>query len=230
MSAAEARQAVEHADALAGAGEFASSLAEADRAISLEPSLADGHTQRGWALENLGSMRLLDAREAYETALQLDPDDLWAVLGLATVLTRLGESESVGALYRRVVAEAPDRLARQRDLAEALGWAQYRLGMHSAARETLRRYLEGDPNDVAVRLDLALVLLVAGDRDRSLAEFRRAIGDAGPSTRGHIAVALDDLDTTLTERPGLSMFGGNEARAALAIALGRRSDRRTAVH
>jgi tetratricopeptide (TPR) repeat protein len=226
--AAEARMALDRADAFANAGEYARSLAEADRAVALEPGLAEAHTQRGWVLENLGSMRLFDAREAYETALALDAGDLWAALGLATVLTRLGELDPAAALYRRVVSEAPGRLAEQPDLGEALAWAQYRVGSYTAALETLRRCVAADRYDVAVRLDLALVLLVAGSRDEGLAELRRAIDDAGPSTRGHIAVALDDLETTLAERPGLSTFGGDEARTMLAAALGRVSQARAA--
>jgi Flp pilus assembly protein TadD len=221
----EARRALERADAYAAAGEYARALAEAERAIALEPDLAEAHTQRGWDLENLGSMRLSEAREAYETALELDPRDLWASLGLATVLTRFGELDTADELYRRVVTEAPGRIEAEPDLGEALGWAQYRVGMCSAAVETLRRCADRDRSDVGVRLDLAIVLLVEGFRDEALDELRSAIDDASAGTRGHLAVALDDLETTLAERPGLSTFGGNEARAALAAALGRMSQR-----
>jgi tetratricopeptide (TPR) repeat protein len=227
VGVAEARRALDRSYALADAGEYARALAEADRALGLDPALADAHTQRGWALENLGSIRLSEARDAYETALELDPNDLWAVLGLATVLTRFGRPDA-DALYRRVVEEAPARLATEPDLGEALGWAQYRVGMHAAAADTLRRCADAAPDDVAVRLDLALVLLVEGYRDVALAEFRRAIDDTDAGSRGHLAVALDDLETTLVERPGLSTFGGDEARAMLASALGRRSERATA--
>jgi Flp pilus assembly protein TadD len=225
----EARRAIERAEAFAEAGEYARALAEADRAVELDPGLATAHTERGWALENLGSMRLSEAAEAYETALGLDPGDLWAALGLATVLTRFGDEERADVLYRRVVTEAPERLEAEPDLAEALGWAQYRVGMFSAAVETLRRCVEADPSDVAVRLDLALVLLVEGRRDDALGELRRAIEHADASRRGHLAVALDDLEATLVERPGLSAFGGGEARALLASALGRTSSRVAAV-
>ena len=225
MASSEAPRALERAEAYAASGEYAKALVEADRAIALEPDLAEAHTQRGWDLENLGSMRLLEAREAYETALELDPGDLWAALGLATVLTRLGEVEAAERLDRRVVDEAPARLRAEPYLAEALGWAQFRVGMHSAAIETLRAAAEADADDVAVRLDLALVLLVAGHRDEALRELGRAIDDADAGTRGHLAVALDDLEATLAERPGLSTFGGNDARTMLAAALGRMSTR-----
>jgi protein O-GlcNAc transferase len=221
----EARRALERSDALAAAGEYARALIEAERAIALEPDLAEAHTQRGWALENLGSMRLSEAREAYETALELDRRDLWAALGLATVLTRFGELDAAAELYRLVVTEAPSRIEAEPDLGEALGWAQYRVGMYSVAVQTLRRSAERDPSDVAVRLDLSLVLLVEGFRDEALDELRSAIDDASAGTRGHLAVALDDLEATLAERPGLSTFGGNEARAMLAAALGRMSER-----
>jgi Flp pilus assembly protein TadD len=221
VAAAKARRALDRAYALADAGEYARALMEAERVVSMKPDLAEAHTQRGWALENLGSMRLFEARQAYETALELDPGDLWAALGLGTVLTRFGELEEAEAQYRKVSTEAPDRLRDEPDLAEALGWAQYRVGMVSAAIATLRRHLGTHPDDVAVRLDLALVMLVAGLRDDALSELREAIDAAGPGTRGHLAVALDDLEAALVERAGLTLFGGKEARAMLASALGR---------
>jgi Flp pilus assembly protein TadD len=221
----EVRRALDRAEAFAGAGEYARALAEAERAIALDPDLAEAHTQRGWDLENLGSMRLSEARDAYETALELDAGDLWAALGLATVLTRFGEADGAEALYRKVVTEAPPRLDAEPRLGEALGWAQYRVGMFSAAVQTLRRCVERDPNDVAVRLDLALVLLVHGQREEAIGELRRAIEDAEAGQRGHVAVALDDLESTLAERPGLSTFGGAEARSMLASALGRSTER-----
>ena len=219
VSLAEARQAVDHASALADAGEYDRALSETDRAIALAPDFAGAYTERGWALENLGSVRLSEAREAYERALELDPDDLWAVLGLATVLTRFGSTEEADELYRRIVTEAPPRLDVQPDLAEALGWAQYRVGMHSAAVGTLRRAVDDHPADVAVRLDLALILLVGGFRDEAIAEFEAAVDAAGPEHRGILAVGIDDLEATLAERPGLSAFGGDRARAVLAGAL-----------
>jgi hypothetical protein len=97
--------------------------------------------------------------------------------------------------------------------------------MFSAAIETLRRSVAVDPEDVAVRLDLALVLLAHGEREAALAELRRAIDDAEAGQRGHLAVALDDLESTLAECPGLSSFGGSDARSMLASALGRSSER-----
>ncbi len=225
MVAEEVRRALDRAEAFAGAGEYARALAEADRAIALEPDLAEAHKQRGWDLENLGSMRLSEARDAYETALELDPGDLWAALGLATVLTRFGETDEAEALYRKVVEEGPSRLDADPGIGEALGWAQYRVGMLATAVRTLRRCLERDPADVAVRLDLALVLLVHGDRDEAIDQLRRAIDEAHAGQRGHVAVALDDLESTLAERPGLSTFGGAEARSMLASALGRSTER-----
>jgi tetratricopeptide (TPR) repeat protein len=228
VTAAEAERALERAYELADAGDYAGALAQADRAITLDHGNAEAHRQRGWVLENLGLVRLAEARHAYEEALGLDPDDLWAALGLATVLSRLGMNGEADSLHRRVVNEAPARLEAHPDLTEALGWAQYRLGMYSEAAETFRRWSRDESSDVAVRLDLALVLLVQGSREEALSELRSAIEEAGEEQRGHLAVALDDLRSTLEERPELSSSGGDEARAMLASALGRAADRRAA--
>ncbi len=221
MSAAPVRRLLDRAYELADAGDYAGSLALADRAVELDPDNAEAHTARGWALENLGSVRLGEAYDAYRRALALDEGELWAALGLATVLTRFGDPHAAEQLYRKVVDEAPSRLDAEPDLAEALGWAQHRVGMHSLAIATLRRHLERTPDDVAVRLDLALILLVAGFPREALAEMRTALDGSGATLRGVLAVALDDLEATLVERPGLSAFGGGEARMLLASALGR---------
>jgi tetratricopeptide (TPR) repeat protein len=213
-----ALQALERSYALCDAGDQIAALDWADRALKLDPDLAAGHTQRGWILENLGSVRLPEARIAYERALELEPADLWAALGLATVLTRLGSAAEARELYRRVVEEAAPRLGEEPDLHEALGWAQHRLGLRSEAEATLRAALALRGDDVAARLDLAIVLLVAGKASEGLAELARAVGDATPRDRGNLAVALDDLEGALVEHHGLE--GGETARAMLAEALG----------
>ncbi len=50
MSAAPVRRLLDRAYELADAGDYAGSLALADRAVELDPDNAEAHTARGWAL------------------------------------------------------------------------------------------------------------------------------------------------------------------------------------
>jgi Flp pilus assembly protein TadD len=133
-------------------------------------------------------------------------------------MTRLGHADHPADLYRRVADEAPARVAEEHDLYEALAWAQHRLGRNDEAATTLRAVLVLRPDDVAARLDLAIVLLAARRPAEALAELARALDDASPADRGNLAVALDDLEGVLLDHHGLE--GGEEARAMLAAALG----------
>src|SRR5262249_53229400 len=74
--------------------------------------------------------------------------------------------------------------------------------------QTLREALRRDGRWIAVRFDLALALLCAGDRVRAFLEYSRgvqqAVNGGVERLRGVVRVALDDLDECLDERPALA--------------------------
>jgi tetratricopeptide (TPR) repeat protein len=210
------------AAALNDAGHYGAALLQLDRLITFDPSNARAHVARAWALENLGPERLPEARDAYVAAVRLDPSELWAKEGLANVLRRLGQPEEADALCSEVVEEARARDVRDTDLLELLGWCEYRLGRFEDAAASLREALVVDADLLAVRLDLALVLLCAGLHDEALAEYidgthrAKRIGEI----QGLLGVALDDLEEALTERPELrDTSGALAARQILLRAL-----------
>lgn len=192
------------AEALSDAGEYAAALAELDAA----PSDAAVFTARGWALENLGPDRLGEARVAYEEALALDPSAMWAKEGLSNVLRRMGYTREADRLCEEVVDEGRRRYEDEEDLWELVGWCELRLGRYQDAVATLREALRRDGRWIAVRFDLALALLCAGERSRAFLEYSRGIHQAvnggARRLRGCLRVALDDLDESLAERPALA--------------------------
>lgn len=195
------------AEALSEAGEYAAALQELDDVLLGGPTSAEVHTARGWALENLGPERLPDARAAYESALRMDPGALWAKEGLSNVLRRMGLIEDADRLCREVVEEGLLRSEEELDLLELVGWCQLRLGQAEEAVATLRTALERDGRWIAVRFDLALALLCAGERSRAFLEYSRGIHQAVNGgverLRGVVRVALDDMEESLSERPAL---------------------------
>lgn len=196
------------AEALSDAGEYAAALWELDKALSAGDSTATVHTARGWALENLGSDRLPDARAAYEQALRLDPGALWAKEGLSNVLRRMHQVEDADRLCREVIVEGLERAEAELDLLELVGWCQLRLGLHEDAVRTLREALRRDGRWIAVRFDLALAMLCAGERSRAFLEYSRgvhqAVNGGVERLRGVVRVALDDLEESLAERRALA--------------------------
>jgi len=200
-------QGLGNAEALSDAGEYAAALFELGPLLEAEPENAAVHTARGWALENLGLDRLPEARAAYEEALSLDPGAMWAKEGLANVLRRLGRVEEANRLCVEVIEEGRRRYHEEEDLWELVGWCELRIGRYEDAVRTLREALKRDGRWIAVRFDLALALLCAGDRVRAFLEYSRGVHQAvnGGVTRlrGVVRVAIDDLEESLAERPAL---------------------------
>jgi tetratricopeptide (TPR) repeat protein len=161
------------AEGLSDAGEYAAALQELDGVLLAGPPTAAVQTARGWALENLGPDRLPDARAAYEEALRLDPGAMWAKEGLSNVLRRMGMSVDADRLCREVIAEGLARSDEELDLLELVGWCQLRLGRYDEAVATLREALARDGRWIAVRFDLALAMLFAGERSRAFLEYSR---------------------------------------------------------
>jgi tetratricopeptide (TPR) repeat protein len=196
------------AEAFSDAGEYAAALQELDGVLVAGTASAAVHTARGWALENLGPEQLPDARAAYEEALRLDPGAMWAKEGLSNVLRRMGLVADADRLSEEVIAEGLARADEELDLLELVGWCQLRLGRYDDAVATLREALTRDGRWIAVRFDLALALLFAGERSRAFLEYSRgvhqAVNGGVERLRGVVRVALDDLEETLNERPALA--------------------------
>jgi Tfp pilus assembly protein PilF len=198
---------IDRITALSDAGDHEAALRLADEVIAAEPDHATAHTARAWALENLGPKHLTQARDAYAEAIRIDPAELWAKEGLSTVLRKLGRSGEADALCREVIEEASPRAEGDAEMLELLGWCRYRVGLYEDAAATFRRSLSVDPDQPAVRFDLALTLLHAGEGRAALAEYVACLALTDSGRRGEVdglvAVALEDLETAVAERPDL---------------------------
>jgi tetratricopeptide (TPR) repeat protein len=203
----EVLEAIERAAALSDAGHFDVALRVITDALAVDPNASSAYTVQAWALENLGPDRLTDAEASYREAIRLNPGDLWAKEGLATVLRKSGRAAEAEALEIEVVDEVGGRIEDDHELMELLGWCQHRLGRHDEAVETFRRALEAAPEWLSVRFDLALALLCGDRPTEALAEYEAALRLAGSGRLGRVdglvAVALDDLDGAVAERPDL---------------------------
>jgi tetratricopeptide (TPR) repeat protein len=133
---------------------------------------------------------------------------MWAKEGLSNVLRRMGHAREADRLCEEVVDEGRRRYDAEEDLWELVGWCELRLGRYHDAVATLREALRRDGRWIAVRFDLALALLCAGERSRAFLEYSRgvhqAVNGGVERLRGCLRVALDDLEESLAERPALA--------------------------
>ncbi len=119
---------IEEADALNERGAYTEGLRTAERAIDLAGDDAAAWTTKGWSLENLE--RLLEAEEAYRTALRHDAGSPWAAVGLATVLDKTGRGDQAGDVYRTIAeprarpGRGEHRPARDRRMVQLQGGAE----------------------------------------------------------------------------------------------------------
>ena len=98
------------ADAHAGMAEYAQAVDLYDRVIelgSIDPqTLSKAFSGKGWALQYLGKTKSLEAKEAYEKAAELLPDNLWVQKGIANALRLCGEDQAAREKYEWVSDEA----------------------------------------------------------------------------------------------------------------------------
>lgn len=155
-------------------GRAKEALARHDKAVELAPTEAEVHVERGrdlWVLE-----RLDDAEAAFTTAISRDPEREDARLGLATVLTALGnKARSDGDLgegrqhLRHALAVKPD----YEPAAVNLALLEVEAGEPAAASAVLGAVKDGAGPDVdAAR---AVVALVAGRKGEAHDAAERAL-------------------------------------------------------
>jgi tetratricopeptide (TPR) repeat protein len=184
---------------------------------------AAAQTAHGWMLETCDPPRWDAARSAYQAALAVDRSQPWALVGLATCLSRLGDDGSGPALYAEAAAQAVLAVEADHEMIELLGWCQYRLGRFDDAAASFERALAIDPQWVSVLFDLGLVALSRADAAAS-AHYRAAVqalaGRAPADGVDALRVALEDLDDARLRDASLAASAtASQVRAMLVRAL-----------
>jgi TolB-like protein/DNA-binding winged helix-turn-helix (wHTH) protein/tetratricopeptide (TPR) repeat protein len=149
----------------------------AERALALDPNLADGYSSRGMVRFNL-DWDLEGADADLRRAIALNPSASRAHQYRSAVLTTMGK-----------FAEAVESARRARDLdpmsateSTTLGVRLYYAGRHAEAIDQFNRTLETHPNFAVAVWGLAQAYREQGQTDKALAEMRRAVELSGGST------------------------------------------------
>ncbi len=148
-------------------------LKRAEEASSLalrsEPQLALAHAARGWSEEYLGRN---DAAEAhYRRALTLDPNDRYALLGLARLYSATKREKEASAVLRDALARHP----RERWFHDTLGTLAYRQGDLAGAERAFERSIAIKPDGVQAHVSLGGILLRQGRAEDALTMLQQGM-------------------------------------------------------
>jgi TolB-like protein/Tfp pilus assembly protein PilF len=143
-----------------------------ERALALEPDLAEGHAHMAWIQKNF-DWDWSGAQSSFARALKLAPQNAIALRRAGTLAWTLGRMEEGFELTRRALEQDPLSAHACSNLGEGFQDAD-RLEESEAA---FRKALELAPQKAAVHAGLAVTLLERGRREEALTEAMREQDD-----------------------------------------------------
>jgi tetratricopeptide (TPR) repeat protein len=162
-----------------------------ERVLELHPDLAPAHVALGQSLEAGGDLRRAESH--YKRALEIDPRNLLAEAGLASIGSRRGDHALALELAARVLAREPN----YPPATIVAGEAEVALGKLDAA-EARMLALAADSRANAVERSLALgVLADARDRAGRTSEAFAGYVESNELRRAHYAAAFSGQQGTL---------------------------------
>jgi len=197
----------------------------AKKALALNPKLATAHLALG-RLHQL-RWRWTEARQAYERAFELSPDDLDLLRLYSQFNSYAGNHAKAIRLAQRAVELAPSESGLQ----FRLGTVFLHAGGHDAAIAAFREAIELDPMYTIAHAYLAIMEGIHGDADEALSELRVAEISLSNSALPHVSAliaygysqigrgedvtrVLDELDRTAA---GRRIGAGSRAFVSLAL-------------
>jgi len=158
---------------------MARARAAAERAIAIHPNLAAAHTALGW-IAFYGDWNWAESEERFQRALQIDPTDFSARVGLAHLLNNIGRhQDAVRQIDQAMTVEPTSPLAGALR-AQFLFYAR----RYDDAREQAHKTLRMAPGFWIARITLGRLYLQERNIIDALAEFESAGhsgGSYGPS-------------------------------------------------
>ncbi|MEE2674612.1 MAG: tetratricopeptide repeat protein [Myxococcota bacterium] len=150
------------------------------QAVAAKPDEAAFQEFQGTVLQAAGET--VRARDAFERALALDPENWRVLAGLAALAAEAGERSEALALYDRAIAAGPS------DAGPAFAAvALVRDAEPVAAARRLTKLLEAHPRQAGAANDLALLLVDAGELGRARRYAARAAWFALPEAKATLA-------------------------------------------
>jgi TolB-like protein len=140
--------------------------AAAQKGIELDPALAEPY-QLVSMVKMTGSHDWAGARAALDKSLQVDPNNMSALIGDAHLTRTVGNLDDALAKFRQTLDRDPLNLLNRRYLARVLYFA----GRLDEAETTVRQVLEMSPSFPAAHYELGRILLAKGQTAAAVSEF-----------------------------------------------------------
>jgi hypothetical protein len=132
--------------------------------------------------------QLIDqARQAYQKALQKEPKNKGALLGMARLYTRLGDREHALELYKKYLHHYP----KDHEVAHEVAYASGRWKDWAGAAAWCDVALKGDPQNRTYRKTKGFCLAHAGKWEEAFAVLYDVMGEA--QARFYVAKAMDQF-------------------------------------
>lgn len=216
----------DHAEVYGNLGNLLQGLGRTDqaeasyrRALQIKPDYTVAHYNLGNFLHEHG--RLDGAEASYRQALQIQPDNADVLVNLGKVLQEMDRSGEAEACFQKALQIESDHGEAHSNLGKLLMDS----GRVDEAEASLRRALEIRPDDLAVRLSLALArkATVGGENLKALLAAEQAARNSATPLPAKDAVplhfalgkSLDDIGDHATAFPHF-LEGGRLKRASLA--------------
>jgi adenylate cyclase len=144
-------------------------LAAAEKALSLDPTLAEAHATKGHVLARIG--RYGEALAAHEESLRLEPDSFDVRFHFGVTCMKLGRDEAAIEHFER----AAQLLETDYYALNAVAQCYKALGRHDEFRSAARRSLERIEREIALRPDNATAIVFGSAALAYLGEKERAM-------------------------------------------------------
>jgi eukaryotic-like serine/threonine-protein kinase len=177
---------------------FRKARREAEKALELDPNLAEAHSAMGW-IKRIYDWDWTGADAAYKRALELEPANADAVRGTASLAATLGRFDEAITLDHRAIELDPLRAATQSNL----GLQCYYAGRWEEAQGAVRKALELNPQFPAAHYFLGRIRLAQSKTEDALSEMQRESEpvwrDQGLVLAYHAAGKKKEADAALAE-------------------------------
>jgi serine/threonine protein kinase/Tfp pilus assembly protein PilF len=169
---------------------------EAEKALELDPNLAEAHAQIGW-IKAVYEWDWSSADAAYKRALALEPGNADAVRGAARLAATLGRFDEAINLDRQAIELDPLRFSAHNNL----GVHSYYAGQWLQSEQGFRKVLELNPQRPGVYMHLGRIYLAQSKAEEALAEMQKELDRAwrldGLALAYHAAGKKKEADATL---------------------------------